>query len=178
MNCMIWKKWKKCAGLWGFGLASFIFFNFPSAARSTERVEAEIIFSARTTESYRLMRVTQPLPESHLLVHRWGNKDLQRQVLTEKWAKELRGDFERLLRISTKSKKSLVSICTEPVEVRRMQVERSQSGWFCDSSLGPQDREVWRSTLARFRQVAERGWEPGSDDELGSPNAKVPTKKN
>lgn len=153
-------------------------------------IEAELIFStsgAGSTESYRLVRLKSTQAQGQtagsakaggdafMLVYRWGETDLQRQVLTANWAKEIRADFEALARMSVTSKKILGSHCVAPVEVRRPRSK--QIGWFCDSSLSPRDRETWQNTLGRLRHVAEWGWErPTAADAETPPSA--PRKKN
>ncbi|HRK08058.1 MAG TPA: hypothetical protein PLZ57_09845 [Pseudobdellovibrionaceae bacterium] len=157
---------------------------------SSGTIEAELIFSsqgAESRESYRLVRMpSTPVKDASvssgktpaevfMLVYRWGDTDLQRQVLTENWAKEIRADFEALARMSVASKKTLGPHCTAPVEVRRLPSHRS--GWFCDSSLSPRDRETWQNTLGRLRHVAEWGWERPTSVKTESP-APAPRKKN
>jgi hypothetical protein len=154
-------------------------------------VEAEFIFSSKadeSQESYRLVRWTstpakdpsvssgKKTADTFILVYRWGDTDLQRQVLTENWAKEIRADFEALARMSVASKKILGSHCAAPVEVRHLPSKRS--GWFCDSSLSPRDRETWQNKLGRLRHVAEWGWErPTSVKTETPPSAPAPASR-
>ena len=138
--------------------------GFARSTRSTvekdsARVEAELVFSGSmsgSTESFRLLRSNKPKSETSMLVYRWGETDLHRQVLTESWAKEVRADFDALSQMSAPNRKTLGSVCTEPVQVSS--TASQAPGWFCDSSLSPKNREVWRSILVRLRHVATQGW--------------------